>query len=150
MDAVKIYTRHGWFSCARMKEFLSENGIPIENRDCTNDPVAQKELRDLGIKALPVAVRGSKIVVGFDEKKLIETFEIKKIAKTSKYRCNSKPYIESFCSYKSCDKSNPKRKTRLDFTKPTQISQTTNVAYIWEIRTLHRSIYLWTLHRRYG
>ena len=78
MDAVKIYTRHGWFSCARMKEFLSENGIPIENRDCTNDPVAQKELRDLGIKALPVAVRGSKIVVGFDEKKLIETFEIKK------------------------------------------------------------------------
>ncbi|MED5580246.1 MAG: DinB family protein [Nitrospinota bacterium] len=61
-----------------MKEFLSENGIPIENRDCTNDLEAQNELRDLGIKALPVAVSGSKIVVGFDEKKLIETFEIKK------------------------------------------------------------------------
>ena len=78
MEPVKVYTRHGWFSCARMKEFLSDNGIPIENRDCTNDPEAQNELRALGIKALPVAVRGSKIVVGFDEKKLIETFEIKK------------------------------------------------------------------------
>ena len=35
----------------------------------------------------------------------------KRIAKTSKCKCNSKPYIESFCSYKTCDKSNSYRKT---------------------------------------
>ena len=112
-----------------MKEFLSENGIPVENRDCTNDLEAQNELRDLGIKALPVAVSGSKIVVGFDEKKLIETFEIKKEIREP-LNPESILHLTSKVFKKTRNKSNSPRKPRLDFSRSSKNFETTNLAYL--------------------
>ena len=50
--------------------------MPVVNRDCSNDPAAQAELRALGIKALPVSVRGEKVVVGFNIPELKAAFGI--------------------------------------------------------------------------
>lgn len=50
--------------------------MPVVNRDCSNDPEAQAELRAIGIKALPVSVRGDRVVVGFNIEELKAAFGI--------------------------------------------------------------------------
>ena len=55
--------------------------MAIVNRDCSNDPSAQAELRALGIKALPVSVRGDRVVVGYNIPELKAAFGIGESAK---------------------------------------------------------------------
>ncbi|MBI1724026.1 MAG: DinB family protein [Candidatus Tectomicrobia bacterium] len=55
--------------------------MPIVNRDCSNDPTAMAELQALGIKALPVSVRGDRVVVGFNIEELKAAFGIGEAAR---------------------------------------------------------------------
>ncbi|MEK6710194.1 MAG: DinB family protein, partial [Nitrospinota bacterium] len=55
--------------------------VPVINRDCSNDPASQAELRALGIKTLPVSVRGDRVVVGFNIAELKAAFGIGEAAK---------------------------------------------------------------------
>ncbi len=50
--------------------------MAVLNRDCSNDPEAEKELAALGVKSLPVSVRGDQMVIGFNVEELREAFGI--------------------------------------------------------------------------
>lgn len=53
-----------------MKEFLSTNDIPYEERDVMEDPAALQELEELGVMTTPVVRVGDEVVVGFDRARL--------------------------------------------------------------------------------
>ena len=55
--------------CGRVKEFLSTNSVPFEERDVSRDEAAPDELQKLGFMTTPVTVVDGE-VVGFDQKKL--------------------------------------------------------------------------------
>ena len=56
--------------CGRVKEFLSTNSVPFEERDVSQDEAALDELQKLGFMTTPVTVVDGEVVVGFDQKKL--------------------------------------------------------------------------------
>ena len=56
--------------CDKVKEFLSQKGIPFVERDVVRDPEALEELSRLGYMTTPVTVIDGQVVVGFDRKRL--------------------------------------------------------------------------------
>ena len=56
--------------CDKVKQFLSQKGIPFVERDVVRDPEALEELSRLGYMTTPVTVIDGQIVVGFDRKRL--------------------------------------------------------------------------------
>ena len=56
--------------CQRTKEFLSQKGVPFEEKDVTGDPSALDELQKLGLMTTPVTLINGEVVIGFDQKKL--------------------------------------------------------------------------------
>ena len=69
---VILYTRTGCETCLALKAFLSERGVPFEEKDIAKDAVAADELATLtqGAATAPVVVIGDKVVVGFDRPEL--------------------------------------------------------------------------------
>jgi glutaredoxin len=69
---VTVYTRTGCATCEAVKAFLSEKGVPFEEKDIALDTVAADELATLtqGAATAPVVVIGKKVVVGFDRPEL--------------------------------------------------------------------------------
>jgi glutaredoxin len=65
---VTVYTRSGCETCQALKTFLSERGVPFEEKDIVQDSIAADELATLtqGAATAPVVVIGEKVVVGFD------------------------------------------------------------------------------------
>lgn len=57
-------------SCARVKGFLSQKGVPFKERDVAQDPQALSELEALGVMTTPVTVIGEEVIVGFDRARL--------------------------------------------------------------------------------
>ncbi len=57
-----VYWRPGCSSCVKVKEFLSEQGVPYEAIDVSAKPEAMNDLRFLGIKSVPVVARGEQFV----------------------------------------------------------------------------------------
>lgn len=55
-----------------MKEFLSQQGIEYTERDIVSDPSAIDELAELGFMTTPVVKIDDEVVVGFNQKKLLE------------------------------------------------------------------------------
>ena len=55
-----------------MKEFLSQKGVPFEERDILNDETAIEELSELGYLTTPVVKIDGEVVVGFNRKRLEE------------------------------------------------------------------------------
>ena len=56
--------------CGRVKEFLSQNGIPFQYRDVSQDAAALAELEKLGFMTTPVTLIDGEVVVGFDPGRL--------------------------------------------------------------------------------
>lgn len=70
---VTVYTRTGCATCRALKEFLSEKGVPYEEKDIALDSIAAEELATLtqGAATAPVTLIGKKVVVGFDRPELV-------------------------------------------------------------------------------
>lgn len=60
---LKVYWRPGCSSCVKVKEFLTERGIPYEAIDVSAQPEAMHDLRSFGIKSVPVVARGEQFVL---------------------------------------------------------------------------------------
>lgn len=58
-EAVRVLWRPGCSSCARVKEFLTQQGVDYVSVDITQEPAAVEELRALGVRSVPVVVRGA-------------------------------------------------------------------------------------------
>jgi len=56
--------------CGRVKEFLSQRGVPFTERDVSQDAEALAELETLGVLTTPVTVIDGEQVIGFDRPKL--------------------------------------------------------------------------------
>lgn len=80
-DRVVVYMRPGCHVCARVKNFLTENGVPYEARDVDSDPLTPRELWDLfnrkaGRLRVPFTALndGEDVVLGFDPQRLEGVF----------------------------------------------------------------------------
>ena len=56
--------------CGRVKEFLSQKGVPFIERDVSQDEEALAELETLGVMTTPVTVIDGETVIGFDRANL--------------------------------------------------------------------------------
>ncbi len=61
-DRLKVYWRPGCSSCVKVKEFLSGLGVEYESIDVAARPEAMEELRELGVRTVPVVARGGEYV----------------------------------------------------------------------------------------
>ena len=58
----KVYWRPGCSSCVKVKEHLTQLGVPFESIDVAARPEAMEELLELGVKTVPVVARGGEYV----------------------------------------------------------------------------------------
>jgi glutaredoxin/uncharacterized damage-inducible protein DinB len=56
--SLRVYWRPGCSSCVRVKEFLSGLGIDYESINVSAQPQAMDELREMGVRTVPVVARG--------------------------------------------------------------------------------------------
>lgn len=56
--------------CDRAKEYLSQKGIPFQERDIVSDPTAMEGLKRLGYMTTPVILIDGAVIVGFDTDKI--------------------------------------------------------------------------------
>jgi glutaredoxin len=56
--SLRVYWRPGCSSCVRVKEFLSGLGIDYESINVSARPEAMEELREMGVRTVPVVARG--------------------------------------------------------------------------------------------
>lgn len=56
--------------CGKAKEYLSQKGVPFEDKDITKDPSALTDLQKLGYMTTPVIVIDGSVIVGFDAAKM--------------------------------------------------------------------------------
>jgi len=56
--------------CGRVKEFLSQKGVPFVERDVAQDEAALFELEQLGVFTTPVTTIDDDVVIGFDRERL--------------------------------------------------------------------------------
>jgi glutaredoxin 3 len=61
--------------CGRVKEFLSQRGVPFTECDVSQDAEALAELETLGVLTTPVTVIDGEPVIGFDRPKLEQLLE---------------------------------------------------------------------------
>ncbi len=80
-DRVVVYMRPGCHVCARVKNFLTEHGVPYDARDVDGDPLTPRELWELfNRKANRLRVPftalndGEDVVLGFDPQRLEGVF----------------------------------------------------------------------------
>ena len=59
---LRVYWRPGCSSCVRVKEFLSGLGVAYESINVSATPEAMEELRELGVRTVPVVARGREYV----------------------------------------------------------------------------------------
>src|SRR5438874_7596952 len=62
MDALRVYWRPGCSSCVKVKEFLTNLGVDYESINVSARPEAMEELRELGVRTVPVVARGKDYV----------------------------------------------------------------------------------------
>jgi glutaredoxin/uncharacterized damage-inducible protein DinB len=61
-ESLKVYWRTGCSSCVRVKEFLSGLGVEYESINVSATPEAMEELRELGVRTVPVVRLGNQYV----------------------------------------------------------------------------------------
>jgi glutaredoxin len=59
---LRVYWRPGCSSCVKVKEFLSGLGIAYESINVSAAPEAMDDLRELGVRTVPVVARGTEYV----------------------------------------------------------------------------------------
>lgn len=69
---VVIYTTRSCAYCAIAKEFLKKNNVAYEEKDVSvDDPAREEMIQKSGQLGVPVIDIDGKIVIGFDEEKLL-------------------------------------------------------------------------------
>lgn len=63
---LKVYWQPGCTSCLRAKEFLSAHDVPFQSVNVRTDPDADRQLRRLGVRTVPVVSRGDDYVLAQD------------------------------------------------------------------------------------
>ncbi|MCX7962723.1 MAG: DinB family protein [Burkholderiales bacterium] len=61
-EALRVYWRPGCSSCVKVKEFLAGLGVEFDAIDVEADPRALADLAALGVRTVPVLVRGRQFV----------------------------------------------------------------------------------------
>jgi len=61
-----------------VKEFLSQKGVKYIEKNVATDESAMAELEKLRVMSTPVTVIDGEVIIGFDQKKLVEA--LKKIS----------------------------------------------------------------------
>jgi glutaredoxin len=61
---IRVYWQPGCSSCLRTKEFLTEHGVPFRSIDVLADPQGFRELEALGVRMIPLVVKGREWVSG--------------------------------------------------------------------------------------
>ena len=56
--SLRVFWRPGCSSCVRVKEFLSGLGVDYESINVSAKPEAMEELREMGVRTVPVVARG--------------------------------------------------------------------------------------------
>jgi glutaredoxin len=56
--------------CNQAKEYLSQRGVAVQEKDIAQDPGALAELKKLGYMTTPVIVINGSVIVGFDTEKI--------------------------------------------------------------------------------
>ena len=59
---LRVYWRPGCSSCVKVKEFLSELGVDYQSINVSATPEAMDELREMGVRTVPVVARGREYV----------------------------------------------------------------------------------------
>ena len=62
LSRLKVYWRPGCSSCVRVKEFLTGLGVDYESVNVSARPEAMEELRELGVRKVPVVRKGDRYV----------------------------------------------------------------------------------------
>src|SRR5882724_4510073 len=62
MNELRVYWRPGCSSCVKVKEFLTNLGVEFESINVSARPEAMDELRELGVRTVPVVARGKEYV----------------------------------------------------------------------------------------
>src|SRR3954462_707060 len=62
MNQLRVYWRPGCSSCVKVKEFLTNLGVDFESINVSAKPEAMDELRELGVRTVPVVARGKDYV----------------------------------------------------------------------------------------
>jgi glutaredoxin-like protein NrdH len=74
---VIVYTTNDCIECTMVKRVLTEEGIPFDTRNISENPEFQKEVEKYGYLGVPVTVVGNRTVKGFTNE-LKELMEIAK------------------------------------------------------------------------
>ena len=61
-EPLRVYWRQGCSSCVKVKEYLSGLGVDYESIDIGVRPQAMEELREMGVRSVPVVARGKNYV----------------------------------------------------------------------------------------
>src|SRR5437879_2492781 len=61
-QVLRVYWRPGCSSCVKVKEFLSELGVDYQSINVSATPEAMDELREMGVRSVPVVARGRQYV----------------------------------------------------------------------------------------
>jgi glutaredoxin/uncharacterized damage-inducible protein DinB len=61
-DHLRVYWRQGCSSCVKVKEYLAGLGVEFESIDVGVRPQAMDELREMGVRTVPVVARGKEYV----------------------------------------------------------------------------------------
>ena len=63
-ETIRVYWQPGCSSCLRTKEFLAEHGVPFRSVDVLADPQGFRDLQALGVRMIPLVVKGRDWVSG--------------------------------------------------------------------------------------
>ena len=61
---IRVYWQPGCSSCLRTKEFLTEHGVPFRSIDVLADPQGFRDLEELGVRMIPLVVKGREYASG--------------------------------------------------------------------------------------
>ena len=61
-EPISVYWRPHCSSCQKVKEFLGSRGVAFESVNVEATPAAFEKLRLLGVRGVPVVVRGDAFV----------------------------------------------------------------------------------------
>lgn len=63
-EEIRVYWQPGCSSCLRTKEFLTEHSVPFRSIDVLADPQGFRDLEALGVRMIPLVVRGNDYASG--------------------------------------------------------------------------------------
>ncbi|MFJ7971676.1 glutaredoxin family protein [Psychrobacillus sp. NPDC096389] len=73
MNEIKVYTTNTCPYCTMMKNFLNEKGLPFEEVNVQQDPIAADQLvKTTGEMGVPQTEINGQWVLGFDPEKVLQ------------------------------------------------------------------------------